>query len=70
VGLTVIGGGPVTYSMMLNRLNEYWDVRSQGWAADAPVTTGEKLVAGGGAALWLAFVGAFFLVLILALASS
>lgn len=70
VGLTVFGGAPVTYSLVLNKLNEYWDMRSQGWATDAPTTTGEKVVVAAGAALWLAFVGAFFLVLILALAAS
>ena len=69
VGLTVIGGAPVTYSLVLNRLNEYWDHRSQGWARDAPVTTGETIVVIAGAILWLTFVGMFFLVLILALAA-
>lgn len=64
VGLTVIGGAPVTYSIVLNRLNEYWDHRSQGWAQDAPVTSGEKLVVAAGAVFWLLFV----LVLIVAIA--
>lgn len=70
VGLTVVGGAPVTYSLVLERLNEYWDVRSQGWASDAPVTTGEKLAAAAGAALWLLFLGAFLLAIVLALAAS
>lgn len=69
VGLTVIGGAPVTYSLVLNKLNEYWDHRSQGWATDAPVTTGEKIVVIAGAVFWLTFVGAFLLVLILTLAA-
>ena len=70
VGLTVVGGAPITYSLVLNRFNEYWDVRSQGWATDAPITTGEKLVVAAGAAIWLLFVLGFALALILALTAS
>lgn len=70
VGLTAIGGAPVTYSIVLGYLNEYWDWRSQGHATDAPSTTGEKLVALAGGLLWLGFAATFALVLILALAAS
>ena len=70
VGLTVIGGAPITYSLVLNKLNEYWDHRSLGWAADAPVTTGEKLVVAAGAAFWLLFLLGFILVFVLLLAAS
>ncbi|MEX2194778.1 MAG: hypothetical protein WD844_05780 [Thermoleophilaceae bacterium] len=68
VGLSVIGGTPVTYSIVLNRLNEYWDHRSQGWATDAPVTSGEKLTLLGGALFALAML-ALLVAVIVALAS-
>jgi hypothetical protein len=70
VGLTVIGGAPITYSLVLNKLNEYWDHRSLGWASDAPVTSGEKVVVAAGAAFWLLFVLIFVLVFVLLLAAS
>lgn len=47
---------PIFYSLVLVKLNEYWDVRTQGLATDAPVTTAEKAVVAVGAAflvLWL-----------------
>lgn len=52
---------PVAYSLANQRLNEYWDVRSQGHVRDAPVTTGEKAVIGVGLA-FLAFYILFFVV--------
>jgi hypothetical protein len=69
VGLSVIGGTPVTYSIVLNRLNEYWDYRSQGWASDAPVTTGEKLTLLVGVFYALMLLG-FLIFLIVVLASA
>lgn len=69
VGLSVIGGTPVTYSIVLNRLNEYWDWRSQGWAGDAPVTAGEKLTLLVGA-FYALMLFAFFVFLIVVLAST
>jgi hypothetical protein len=50
---------PVMYSIVLVKLNEYWDARTQGLATEAPVTTGEKVAIAIGAALlvlWLLFV--------------
>ena len=47
---------PVLYSMVLVKLNEYWDVRTQGLATEAPVTTGEKVVVGIGAAFFVLWV--------------
>jgi hypothetical protein len=47
---------PVFYSFVLVKLNEYWDARTQGLATDAPVTTGEKVVVGVGAAFWVLWV--------------
>jgi hypothetical protein len=40
---------PLFYSLVLGRLNEYWDVRTEGMAVDAPVTTAEKVVLALGA---------------------
>ena len=39
---------PVFYAIVLNRYNQYWDVRFEGHALSAPVTTGEKLAIGVG----------------------
>jgi len=47
---------PVFYSIVLGHVNEYWDVRTQGLASDAPVSTGEKLALAAGIAFWLFFV--------------
>jgi hypothetical protein len=47
---------PVFYSLVLVKLNEYWDARTRGLATDAPVTTGEKVVLGVGAAFWVLWV--------------
>ena len=47
---------PLFYSLVLLSLNEYWDVRTEGRAVNAPVTTGEMIVLAVGAvflALWL-----------------
>jgi hypothetical protein len=46
----------VFYPMVVNRLNEYWDVRTQGAAVTAPVTSGEKVAVGIGAAFWVLFL--------------
>ncbi len=61
--LTIFGGAPVTYTIVLHRLNEYWDWRSRGWASEARVSTAEKWIVGIGAALW----GLFLLLIVLAL---
>lgn len=71
VGLTIIGGAPITYSLVLNKLNEYWDVRSQGWASEAPTRGGEvALLCAGGAflVLWLLML-VLLLVLTIALSA-
>lgn len=57
---------PVFYSLVNQELNEYWDVRTQGRATDAPVTTGEKVVVGIGAAFFLLWLLIMVLVVILA----
>jgi hypothetical protein len=59
-GLTVPGyvvGGifaaPILYSIALGKVNEYWDLRTQGLATEAPTTGAEKAVVAVGAAFWL-----------------
>ena len=47
---------PVFYSLVLPHMNEYWDVRLQGWAREAPVTTAEKVIVGIGIGLWVLWV--------------
>jgi hypothetical protein len=47
---------PVFFSLVVNRLNEYWDVRTHGLATDADLSAFEKAVVVIGAcllALWL-----------------
>jgi hypothetical protein len=61
---------PVFYSLVNERLNEYWDVRSQGHATDAPVTTNEKIVTAIGAGLFLLYVVFMVLLIVLAAATS
>ena len=60
----------VFYPMVVNRLNEYWDVRTQGAAITAPVTSGEKIVVAIGAAFWALFVLGIVAIVIAAAASS
>ena len=60
----------VFYPMVVNRLNEYWDVRTQGAAITAPVTSGEKMAVGIGAAFWALFVLGIVAIVIAASASS
>lgn len=57
---------PLFYSLTSVKLNEYWDVRSQGYVTDAPVTTNEKIITGIGAGLFLLYI--LFMVLIIVLA--
>jgi hypothetical protein len=47
---------PLFYCLVLPQLNEYWDVRLQGWAQEAPVTTAEKVIVGIGIGLWVLWV--------------
>lgn len=73
VGLYVVGAiflAPLSYSFANQRLNEYWDVRSQGHAGDAPVTTGEKVFIGIGMGLFLLYVAFIVLTLVVAVNKS
>jgi hypothetical protein len=70
VGGYVVGAiflAPVFYSLVLVKLNEYWDARTQGLATDAPVTTGEKVAVGIGAAFWVLWVLIIVLSIIIAI---
>ena len=63
---------PVFYCLVLEKLNEYWDVRTQGLAGEAPVTSTEKLIVGVGIALWvlwLLFMAAIVILVIVVSAS-
>ena len=61
---------PVFYSLVNERLNQYWDTRSQGYATDAPVTSTEKIVTAIGAGLFALWILFCVLLLILAVATS
>ena len=70
VALYVVGSifvAPVFYSLVLLKLNEYWDVRTQGIAAESPVTTVEKVVVGVGIGLWVLWLLAIVLGIALAI---
>jgi hypothetical protein len=60
----------VIYPMVVNRLNEYWDVRTQGAAVTAPVTTGEKVVVGIGLAIWALFALIIIIAIVVAASTS
>ena len=60
----------IIYPMVVNRLNEYWDARTGGAAVTAPVTSGEKIVVGIGAAIWALFVLIIVVAIIVAAASN
>jgi hypothetical protein len=52
----VVGGvflQPVVYSIALGQVNEFWDVRTQGHATEAPTPGVEKAVIAVGASFWL-----------------
>lgn len=56
VAAYVVGGvflQPVLYSIALGKVNEYWDVRTQGLATVAPTSGAEKAVIAVGASIWL-----------------
>jgi len=64
---------PLFYSLVVGPLNEYWDVRLGGFAAEAPATTVEKVLVAIGIGLWtlwLVGIGVAIVVAILAGSSS
>ena len=60
-----IVAAPIVYSIALGKVNEFWDVRTQGLATEAPVTGGEKAIVAVGAALWILWVLSLVLLLVL-----
>jgi hypothetical protein len=56
----------VIYPMVVQRLNEYWDTRTRGAAITAPVTSGEKIAVGIGAAFWALFILIFVIAIVVA----
>ena len=52
----VVGGvflQPILYSIALGKVNEFWDVRTQGLATEAPMPGAEKAVIAVGASFWV-----------------
>ena len=60
---------PVFFCLVSPLMNEYWDVRLQGWAHEAPVTTIEKVIVGIGIAIWALWLLLFVLLIALAIGS-
>ncbi len=59
-----------SYPKVATELNQYWDVRTQGRATEAPVTSIEKILAGIGAAILALYVLVIVIVIIAAAAGS
>jgi hypothetical protein len=69
--LSFIGlGAPIFYSLVLSKLNEFWDRRAGGVAPVRPVATAEKVVVGIGIALLLLYFLIIVIVIIAAAAGS
>ena len=58
---------PIFYCLTLPYVNEYWDLRLQGWAGEAPVTTTEKIVIGVGIGIWALWLASMLLILLILL---
>jgi hypothetical protein len=73
VAAYVAGGALVPglmYSIALGKVNEYWDVRTQGLATDAPTTTGEKALLAVGVSMWLLWTLGFVVLVTVGASSS
>lgn len=68
--LSILGLSPIFYCLVVSRLNEYWDRRTNGQATDAPVTGGEKAVVAVGAVLMLLYILFIIVAIILAAAGT
>ena len=56
VAAYVAGGAlapAIMYSVALGKVNEFWDIRTHGLAADAPITGGENALFAVGSTLWV-----------------
>ena len=56
------------YCLVLPKVNELWDVRTQGLAVDAETATAEKVILAAGGVFWLLWALAIVLALVLAVA--
>jgi hypothetical protein len=63
---SLFGLAPIFYSLVVNRLNEFWDVRTAGLATDSPVTTAEKGLVAAGAV----FLALWFLIIVIAIVAA
>jgi hypothetical protein len=61
---------PVFYSIVLSKLNEYWDRRAGGVAPSAPSTGGEKALVAVGALFWVLWLVIIVLVILAAAATT
>jgi hypothetical protein len=61
-------GAPIMYTLVLSKLNEYWDRRAGGVAVERPVQTIEKVLVAVGIALFLLYV--IFIIIIIAAAGT
>ncbi len=69
--LSFVGlGAPIFYTLVLSKLNEFWDRRAGGTAAVRPVATAEKVVVGIGIALFLLWILLIIIIIIAAAAGS
>lgn len=68
--LSLLGLSPIFYCLVVSKLNEYWDRRTNGQATDAPVTGGEKAVVAVGLVLLVLYIVFILLIIILAAATS
>jgi hypothetical protein len=65
VAAYVAGGAlapAIMYSVALGKVNEFWDIRTQGLATDASTTGGEKVLLAIGVVIWV--LGSVWMVLI------
>ncbi len=51
--LGAVVAAPIVYAIALGKFNEYWDVRTQGLATEAPTKGAEKAVVAVGVAIWV-----------------
>jgi hypothetical protein len=69
----VLGGAflqPVVYSIALGKVNEFWDVRTQGHATEAPTPAAEKAIIAVGACFWILCILFLFLAAIIVLSGA
>jgi len=67
--ITILGLSIVTYPLVLQSYNEWWDRRCGGLATDARATTGEKVAVGVGAAFWALWVVLIVVAIVVAASS-